>query len=431
MNQIELGIQFGFLFVLLCLSAFFSGSETALMTTNRHKMRLLAKQGHGGAKRAEQLLQRPDRLIGIILLGNNFVNNLATSIATVITLHLFGEGGVTFAIAIFTVVMLIFSEVLPKTFGALHPELLAFPSAYVYKPLLTLLHPLVWSVNSIANGVLRIFGITPETNGVQTISKEELRVVVQEAGAMIPIPAQNMLLGILDLEKISIENIMIPRHEVYGINIQEPIEKIIEVIRDAHYTSMPVYDGSIDNVIGVLHARDVMHDLLNETLTKRQIHSIIRQPYFILEGTTLYNQLLNFQRTNNHIGLVVDEYGDLLGLVTLSDLLEKIVGKFTTDPADTETLIHAQSNGELLIDCSISVRELNEHLHWNLPITGPKTLNGLILEYMETIPEPGTSLMLHHYPLEIIHATDQAVKTVKFKHKLNTMEINHANETSI
>lgn len=419
MNEIELITQISLLLILLCLSAFFSGTETALMTVNRHRMRLLSQQGHSGAKRAEQLLKRPDRLIGVILLGNNFVNNLASSISTVVALHLWGESGVTIAVAILTVILLIFSEVGPKTLAALHPEPLAFTSAYIYGPLLTIMYPLVWIINGVANTVLKVFGINPENNGVHTISKEELRIVVQEAGAMIPTHSRDMLLGILDLEKICIEDIMIPRHEVYAINIQEPIEKIIELIRSSPYSSMPIYDDSIDNVIGMLHTRDALHDLLNNTLTKPQIHTIIHPPYFIPEGTALYNQLLNFQHTKNRIGLVVDEYGDFLGLITLSDVLEEIVGKFTTDPADKELLIHPQPDGEFLIDGSISVKELNQHLNWNLPTTGPKTLNGLILEYMETIPEPGTSLILHEHPLEIIHATDHVVKTVRSKRKDN------------
>lgn len=417
MNHIDFAIQIGTLFILLCLSAFFSGTETALMIVNRHRMRYLAQQGHGGAKRAEQLLKRPDRLIGVILLGNNFVNNLAASIVTVLALHLWGENGVTVAVIVITIVLLIFGEVGPKTLGALHPEPLAFSSAYLYVPLLKLFYPLVWVVNGMANAVLWTFGISTAMDGVHTISKEELRIVVQEAGAMIPAHSKDMLLGILDLEKVNVEDIMIPRNEVYGINLQEPIEKVIELIRDTSYSSMPIYDGSIDNVIGMLHVRDTLHDLLDETLTKEQIRAISHVPYFIPKGTALYNQLHNFQRTKNRFGLVVDEYGDFLGLVTLSDLLEEIVGKFTTDPADAESLIHAQPDGEFLIDCSISVRELNQSLNWNLPNTGPKTLNGLILEYMETIPEPGTSLVLYEHPLEIIHATDNAVKTVRSKCK--------------
>ncbi len=414
MNEIPLGILFGALILLLVLSAFFSGSETALMMLNRYRLKYLAKQGNKGAQYAQKLLKRPDRLIGIILLGNNFVNILASSLSTIIAIRLLGDNGIAIAAGILTLLILIFSEVTPKTLAALHPEQLAFSSAYVYRPLLTILYPLVWLVNSIANGFLSILGVTPNMHSTNTLSKEELRTMVQETGAVISAHSRGMLIGILDLENATVEDIMIPRNELDGINLQDPIEDIIAFIRASAYSVMPLYDGNIDNIIGMFHARDAMHILLDGNLTKERLQKISREPYFVPEGTDLYKQLLHFQRTKNRVGLVVDEYGDLLGLLTLSDLLEEVVGEFTTDPADTEALIYPQQDGSLLINGSITIRGLNRYLHWNLPVNGPKTLNGLILEYLETIPEPDTSLKLYGYPLEIIHISDNAVKTVRY-----------------
>ena len=414
MNDIPLAGLFVSLLILLLLSAFFSGSETALMTLNRYRLRHRAAQGHKGAVLARNLLERPDRLIGLILLGNNFVNILASSLATVIALRIGGEGAIAAAAGILTLLILIFAEVTPKTLAALRPERIAYPSAFLYTPLLKLTYPIVWGVNILTNGLLRLLGVRPEAEPENALSREELRTVVSEAGAMIPERSQKMLLAILDLENATVEDIMIPRNEVEGIDIQDPEEEIIAAIRNAGYTRLPLFDGGIDNVIGVFHARDALRVLLERGLDKDDLRKICRKPYFVLEGTRLYQQLLNFQRGKRRVGLVVDEYGDFLGLITLTDLLEEIVGEFTTDPGGTLPEIHRLEDGSLLIDCGISVRELNRALRWKLPTRGPKTLNGLILEYMETIPEPGTSLKLYGHPLEIVQTGESAVKMVKY-----------------
>lgn len=398
---------------LLVLSAFFSGSETALMTMNRYRLRHRAERGHRGALLASALLNRPDRLIGLILLGNNFVNILASSLATIIALRLGGEGAIAIAAGILTLVILIFAEVAPKTLAALHPERIAYPAAYVYTPLLKLLYPIVWAVNLVTNLLLRLLRLEVDAASGNALSQEELRTVVTEAGAMIPERSRDMLLAILDLENATVEDIMIPRNEVEGIDLQDSEEEIIAAIRNANYTRLPLFDGGIDNVIGVFHARNALHALLERGLTKEHLREIAREPYFVPEGTGLYQQLLNFQRQQRRIALVVDEYGDFLGLITLTDLLEQIVGEFTTDPADRISEIHRAEDGSLLIDCGISIRELNRALRWTLPTQGPKTLNGLILDYMETIPEPGTSLKLYGHPLEILQTAESAVKTVK------------------
>lgn len=416
MNEIPLYSLFLFLLFLIMLSGFFSGSETALMTLNRYRLKHKAEQGHKGAILARALLERPDRLIGLILLGNNFVNILASSLATIIALRIGGEAAIAAAAGILTLVILIFAEVSPKTLAALHPERLAYPASFLYTPLLKVLLPVVWSVNWVTNGLLRAFGVRLEDGQGNALSREELRTVVSEAGAMIPERSQTMLLAILDLENATVEDIMIPRNEVDGIDIQDSKEEIINAIKNAAYTRLPLFDGGVDSVIGIVHLRDALHTLLDKGLDKEHLRDIGREPYFVPEGTLLYQQLLNFQHRKDPIGLVVDEYGDFMGLITLTDLLEEIVGEFASDPADTIAEIHRGEDGSLLIDCGISVRELNRALRWKLPTSGPKTLNGLIIEYMETIPEPGTSLKLDGHALEIMHTADSSVKTVKCVH---------------
>lgn len=402
------------LFFLILLSAFFSGSETALMTLNRYRLEHRARQGDKGATLARALLERPDRLIGLVLLGNNFVNILASSLATVIALRVGGEGAIAAAAGILTLVILIFAEVAPKTLAAMHPERLAYPASFIYTPLLKLLYPLVWSVNWVANGLLHLLGVRPEDDQGNALSREELRTVLSEAGAMIPKRSQGMLLAILDLENATVEDIMIPRNEVDGIDIRDSEEEILTTLRNAAYTRLPLFDGSIDSVIGMVHMRDALRMVLEKRLDKEQLCEIAHEPYFVPEGTHLYQQLRNFQGEKQPVGLVVDEYGDFLGLITLTDLLEEIVGEFASDPADTIGEIHRTGDGSLLIDCGISVRELNRALRWKLPTDGPKTLNGLIIDYMETIPDPGTSLKLYGHPLEIMQTAESAVKTVKF-----------------
>ena len=402
------------LIALLVLSGFFSGSETALMTLNRYRLRHKADQGHRGAILARRLLDRPDKLIGLILLGNNFVNILASSLATVIALKLGGEGAIAIAAGLLTLVILIFSEVTPKTLAALHPELIAYPAAYIYTPLLKLLQPVVWAVNVITNGLLRLLGVRLDAQQGHALSQEELRTVVNEAGAMIPERSRDMLLAILDLENATVEDIMIPRNEVEGIDLQDPEEEIVAAIKRADYTRLPLFDGGLDNLVGIFHARNALSILMDRGKVKEHLREIARKPYFVQEGTRLYQQLINFQRIKRRVAMVVDEYGDFQGMITHADLLEEIVGEFTTDPADSYPDIHRAEDGSLMIDCTISVRELNRAMRWNLPTRGPKTLNGLILEYLETIPQPGTSLMLDGHPLEIMQTDGKTVKTVKY-----------------
>lgn len=413
LNDVPIGLLFGVLTTLIALSAFFSGSETGLISLNRYRLRHLSKDNHPGALRAQRLLERPDRLIGIILLGNNFVNILASAIATVIALRLFGESGIWIATVMLTVVILLFAEVTPKTVAALHPEQIAFPASFILGPLLRLFYPLVWIINLIANGLLKLLGISIHGGGLSTLSREELRSVVNEAGSMIPQSHQQMLLSILDLEQITVEDIMIPRTEISGIDLDAPWDDVIRQLSNSQHTRLPVYRENIDNVLGFIHLRNLLTLQRVGDFCLDDLQPLIREAYFIPEGTPLHTQLLNFQHQKRRIGMVVDEYGDIQGLVTLDDILEEIVGEFTTDPAASNKDIYPQEDGTYLVDGSTNIRELNRLMDWNLPVDGAKTLNGTILDYLETIPEAGTSLLLAGYPIEIVKISNNAVKTVR------------------
>ena len=413
MDQIPLSALFGALAFLIILSAFFSGSETGLMTLNRYRLRHLVRARHPAAVRAQKLLERPDRLIGLILLGNNFVNILASTLTAVIAVRLIGEAGLVIGAALLTLVILIFAEVTPKTLAALHPERVAFPAAFIYGPLLWLMYPFVWVVNSIANALLKLIGVRPEESAADALSQEELRTVVLEAGAMIPKRHQDMLLNILDLEKVTVEDIMIPRKEVTGINLEDDWNTIVRQITSSQYTRLPVFRDSIDNVVGFIHLRKVLPLLKRNRLDKQTLESLIREPLFVPENTPLNRQLLNFQRERRRVGLVVDEYGDIQGLVTLEDILEEVVGEFTTDPLTSSRDYIPEEDGSFLVSGTTNVRDLNRALEMELPIDGPKTLNGLVLEYLEDIPEPGTSVLLAGYPIDIVQTKGNLVKTLR------------------
>ena len=416
MDDIPLSVLFSALVFLLFLSAFFSGSETALMTLNRYRLKHLADEGHTGAQLASKLLEKPDRLIGLILLGNNFVNIMASSLATLIALRLGGDGAIAIAAGILTFVVLIFSEVAPKTLAAMHPEKIAFPAAWIYTPLLKVMFPLVWLVNLMANSILKLLGIYQEDSDGQALSREELKTVVNEAGAMIPHKHQRMLLSILDLEHTYVEDIMVPRTQLDGIDIDAPISEILDQLQQSPYTRVLVYEGSIDHVLGFIHSRNILKEALDsDGLTHEELRELIREPYFIPKGTPLNKQLINFQRNRRRWGLVVDEYGDVHGLLTMADLLEEIVGEFATDPSDHIASVHPQDDGSYLVDGTALLRELSRNMQWELPTEGPKTLNGLIVEYLQTLPEAGTSLMIEGYPIDIIQIQDNVVKTARIR----------------
>lgn len=383
------------------------------MTLNRYRVKSLADKGHKGARLALNLLSRPDRLLGLILLGNNIVNIIAATIATIIALRLYGEIGLAAAPFVLAFVILVFSEVTPKTLAALKPEKLAFPSAFVYTLIATPLYPFVWLVNIFSNGLLRLIGIHPDKETRSELSADELRAVVHEAEAFMPKQHSDMLLGILDLQQVSVEDIMIPRNEVTGIDLNDDWNDIVHQITHSQRTRVPVFHDSIDNTAGVLHLRKVLNLFSRDELNMETLKGLIKPAYFIPAGTSLNRQLLNFQSNRRRSGLVVDEYGSIRGLVTLEDILEEIVGQFTTDSPTRNLGIHEAEEGTYLIDGSTHIREINRALNWTLPSSGPKTLNGLILEHMEIIPQNGTSLMIDNYTIEITRTSNNAVMTAK------------------
>ncbi len=385
------------------------------MALNRYRTRHLARSGHRGARLAEQLLQRPDRVLGVILLGNNFVNIAASSLATVIALRLGGEGAIAIAAGLLTLTILIFAEVTPKTLAALRPEQLAFPAVYALWPLLRLLYPLVWMVNTAANGLLALLRVRVEEASVQHLSHEELRNVVNEAGGLIPRRHQRMLLSILDLEEATVEDIMIPRPDIAGIDLNDPWPQTLERLTNSQFSRLPVYRDTVDNVLGFIHVRRIIGELVRGDFTPQDLEVRLNEPLFIPEGTGLHTQLVNFQQHRTRVGLVVDEYGEILGLAALEDILEEIVGEFTTDPHEQSRSAQRREDGTLVVEGSIGVRELNRLLGADLSTSGPRTLNGLILEKLESIPEAGTSLLLDGYPVTIIQTHGNRVKAAEIQ----------------
>ena len=412
-DEVPLSGLIGLLLVLLLLSAFFSGTETALMSLNRYRLRHKARDGHRGARLAESLLQRPDRLIGLILLGNNLVNFSAASLVAVIALKIGGEPAVALGTVILTLVVLIFAETAPKTAAALHPERVALPAVYIYYPLLKIVYPIVWLTNAASNGVLFLFGVRQQDAEGYALSREELRTVVYEAGARISTKYRQMLISILDLEKVTVDDVMVPYNEIVGIDLSDDIDEISDVIRRSEHTRLPVYRDNIDRVLGVLHLRRLANIVSDASPTKADLQRLLDEPYFVPEGTPLSTQLLQFQKGRQRFALVVDEYGDIQGIVTLEDILEEIVGEFTTVPTNGDHDIVRESDKSYLIDGAANIREVNKAMSWNLPTEGPKTLNGLIIEYLETIPESGTCLKIESYPIEIVESNDNRISKIR------------------
>ncbi len=414
MDDISTGTLGGILITLLFISAFFSSSETGMMSLNRYRLRHLVQGGHTSATRVEKLLSRPDRLIGLILIGNNLVNILASAIATVIAIRLYGDYGVVIATVALTVVVLIFAEVTPKTLAALYPERVAFPASLILRPLMVLLYPAVWMINAISNGLLAIFRINPRGGEDTAISSEELRTIVNEAGALIPRRHQDMLVSILDLEKVTVDDIMVPRNEIYGIDVTQDWKTISRRLMQSPHTKVLLYRDNIDDALGFIHARDALRLLAKDEFSKSNLMRAVRELYYIPEATPLNVQLVKFQRNKERIGLIVDEYGDIQGLVTLDDILEEIVGDFTTTISPTlSDEIKPQDDGSYLIEGSASIRDINKELGWELPNDGPRSLNGLILEYLEDIPEANIGLRLAGYPIEILEVENNMVKLVR------------------
>ena len=409
----HLGPLFGLLVLLLALSAFFSSTETALMSLNRYRLRHLARSGHRPARLAESLLQRPDRLIGLILLGNNAVNLAAAALVTVLSIRLGGERAILVGTLILTFVVLIFAEVAPKTIAALNPARIALPAALIYYPMLKIAYPAVWLINLFANGLLRLLGVRPDQIANHSLSAEELRSVLAEAGVMVPRRHRRMMLSILDLDAVTVADVMVPRQEIVGIDLERDWQENLAVIRDCDFNRLPVFRDDIDNIIGVVRIRNILPQLASGTLDEQTLLSRIREPYFVPEGTPLNKQLLNFRQQERRSAFVVDEYGDVQGLITTEDILREIVGELDTDTTPTNLGVLQQSEGHFIVDASANVRQLNRLMNWNLPTDGPKTLNGLILERLETIPAPGTQVTLADWSIEILETSEHAIKKVR------------------
>lgn len=400
------------LVILLLISAFFSGSETGMMSLNRYRLRHQRKKS-AGARRAAKLLAKPDKLIGLILIGNNSVNILAAIIANMLAIIYVGkEAAPWVATASLTILVLVFSEVTPKTIAAQNPEWFAFKASHILKPLLQLFSPLVWMVNTLTNGMVSLLGFDPNKDRDDGLDTEELKSLVDISGHKLSDSHQGMLRGILDLENTTVEDIMIPRNEVKGLDLEENIDDLMNSILDSEYTRQPIYEGDINNIIGIFHGRKAYHLLRSKKVTHNAIKRFAEEAYFIPESTTLTKQLLNFRQTKNRFAVVVDEYGEMQGLVTLEDILEEIVGDFTTNTADEVEDVIARSDGSYEIDGAATIREINKATGWTLPIDGPKTLNGVALEQLQSIPDGNVSFLVEDYRFETEKINGTMVKKV-------------------
>ncbi len=390
------------------------------MAINRTRLQHQVEEGSPAAARILSLLDRPDRLIGLILIGNNFVNILASAIATVLAVRIFGDAGVAIATGVLTLVILIFAEVTPKTFAALYPERIAKPASLILVPLLRLAYPLVWMTNLLSNGLLRILGINPESSNRDRLTKEELRTLMMQSGHRIPARRHGMLLSILDLEKVQVDEIMVPRGEIVGLDLTDEVEELVNQLRSTQHTRLPTFHEDVENLVGILHARTALKLLDNpklltdETEFKNRLTELCEEPYYVPQSAALHTQLYNFQKERERLAVVVDEYGEIEGLVTIDDILEEIVGEFTTDHIqDTSPDVHPQDDGNFIIDGSATIRDLNRILEWELPTDGPRTVSGLIVELLEFIPENTLGIQWGDYRLEVLAIQDNRVRSVR------------------
>jgi len=412
------------LVIMILVSAYFSGSETGMMTLNRYKLRHLAKNGNRAARRVEKLLRRPDRLISLVLIGNNLVNILASALATIVGMRLYGDAGVAIATGILTFLVLVFSEVLPKTVAALYPEKVAFPSSILLGPLQIVMMPLVWLLNTITRILMRMVGIKSDGAISGALSKDELRTIVHESRSLMSRRNQDMLLSVLDLEKVNVDDIMVPRNEIAGININDDWKSIVRQLTHSPHGRIVLYRDSLDNAMSMLRVREA-YRLMTEKkeFTKEVLLRAADEIYFVPEGTPLNVQLVKFQRNKKKVGLVVDEYGDIKGLVTIEDILEEIVGDFTTSMSPTlaEEVV-PQNDGSVLVEGSANIRELNKAFNWTLPEEEARTVNGMILEELQDIPLPGTTVHIGHYAVDILDVQDNMIKQVRITPKTSLKE---------
>ena len=415
MEHLSLELLFIILIGLLLISCFFAAAEIGMMSFNRYRLKHLVRKNHPAALRVSKLLERPDRLLGFILVGSTITNTLAPVVVTLIGVRLLGALGLIIGPLILTFVLLIFAEIAPKTFAAIYPEPVAFFSSWPLTILLKFFSPIVWFVTYLANGVLRLLGVKVREAKAEYLSREELRTILREAGILIPSEHKKMLLSILELEKVTVNDIMVPAHEIIGIDFTAPWDEILELLESSQHTRLPLFEKDIENVIGIVHMREVLNLLANNNLTPLSLRNIAHDCSFVLEGTQLHHQLLNFKKEKNRTSLVVDEYGEIQGLVTLEDILEEmIIGEFTTVRSLSTKEIFPQTDSSFIVESrNALLRDLNRAMQWKLPTTGPKTLNGLIIETLEYIPVVGTCLKIEGYPIEIIQMKRNRVKSAK------------------
>ncbi|WP_321157628.1 CNNM domain-containing protein [Providencia stuartii] len=415
MDHVSTGTLIIILIILIIMSAYFSASETGMMTLNRYRLKHLAKQGNRSAKRVEKLLRHPDKLISLILIGNNLINIVASSLATIVGMRLYGNAGVAIATGILTFVILVFAEVMPKTIAALYPEKIAFPSSYILKPLQKIMLPVVWAFNKITLLFMYLCGIKPPVIRSDAVSKDELRTIVNESKAKLSRRNQDMLLSILDLEKVTVGDIMLPRNEIVGIDVNDDWKSIIRQLTHSPHGRIVLYRDSLDDAIGILRVREAYRLMMEKReFTKQNLIKAADSIYFIPNSTPLSTQLINFQHNKEKIGIIVDEYGEIQGLITVEDILEEIVGDFTTSmsPSLSEEVL-PQSDGSVLVDGTANIRDLNKAFDWHLPVDGPRTVNGMVLEAIGDIPEQQEKIVISHYLVEVLLISDNIIKQVK------------------
>lgn len=411
--DLHLSTLFIILLLLIVLAAFFAGTEIGMMSINRYKLKHLVKKNNKHAIRVNNILARPDLLLSVVLIGNTLANIVASTIATLIGQRLYGDVGVAIATALLTFIILVFSEMIPKTFAAIYPQQVAFATSLPLRILQRVFAPLVWFSSFISNSVLRMFGISIDRIQKEALTGEELRSVVHEAGGLLPVEHKSMLISLLDLESATVEDIMIPKAEIVGIDLEQSWSQLLEQLETAQHTRLPLYRDSIDDLVGMIHVRDVLNLALEENLNLHSLLNAADAPYYIPEATPLNIQILNFRKMKKRSSFVVDEYGNILGLVTMEDILEEIVGEFTTDVAALSRDIIPQSDDSVIVDASLTVRHLNRLMGWQLPLIGPKTLSGLIIEYLGYIPPADSCLTIDNYRIEVLKVSDNTIKSVK------------------
>ena len=412
MSEIPLWILLALIAFLVLMSAFFSGSETSMMAINRYRLKHLVKEKNKSAKRVSRLLERTDRLLGVILIGNNFTHTLSTALATVVAIRLWSDSAVLAVTVFMTIIMIIFAEVMPKTIAALKPESIAFPASYLLKPLSKLLSPLITLVSFVSNNVTKMMGINLDNTDKDELKPEELRTLLQTSG--VPKRQEEMLMGIFDMDYLSVNDVMIPKNEIIGIDLNDEIEDILKQLQIIDFTYIPCYEDSIDNIQGFLSLNKKADFLGNKIQSKENLKAELREPLFVPENTPLYKQLANFQSSGRRVGLIVDEYGDIEGIITLRAILEIIVGEITTESIEKMDIM-PQADGTYLIEGNVMVREVNRRLEWELPTEGPKTLSGLILEEVQTIPDTNIGLTIGGYRIETVLIKDNVIKLTKIK----------------